>query len=106
MSLEQHIVEKIRTCFDPEIPVNVYDLGLVYEIRPNMPTVTVRMTFTSESCPSAREIPLDIRRKILQIDGIEEVDFQIVWEPQWHPRMISAAARAELGIDDATLEGP
>ncbi len=105
MSLEQQIVEKIRTCYDPEIPVNVYDLGLIYSIKPETPTVTVRMTFTSESCPSAREIPLDIRRKVLQIDGIEAVDFQIVWEPQWHPRMISAEARAELGIDDEALEG-
>ncbi len=104
MSLEQQIVEKIRTCYDPEIPVNVYDLGLIYEIRPDTPTVTIAMTFTSESCPSAREIPMDIRRKVLDLDGVEAVDFHILWEPPWHPRMISEDARKELGIDDAALE--
>ena len=104
MSLEDKIVEKLKLCFDPEIPVNIYDLGLVYKIEAEKPTSTIRMTFTSESCPSAREIPLDIRSKMLDIEGIDKVDFEIVWEPQWHPRMISAAARAELGIDEDTLD--
>ncbi len=103
MSMHEQIVEQIKTCFDPEIPVNVYDLGLVYEIEVEEPTVTIEMTFTSESCPSAREIPVDIRRKILSIDGLERVDFEIVWEPAWHPRLISEAARKELGIDDDAL---
>jgi len=104
MSLEQQIVDQIKTCYDPEIPVNVYDLGLVYEIRPETPTVTIEMTFTSESCPSAREIPMDIRKKVLTLDGVEAVDFHIVWEPVWHPRMISEAARQELGIDDDAMD--
>ena len=104
MNLEEQIIQQIKLCFDPEIPVNVYDLGLVYKIDPSTPTTTVRMTFTSSSCPSAREIPLDIRGKILELDGIEKVDFEIVWEPQWHPKMISAEARAELGIDEDSLE--
>jgi len=104
MSLEEQIVEQMKTCYDPEIPVNVYDLGLVYGIEPTTPTVTVEMTFTSESCPSAREIPQDIRRKLLKLDGVEAVDFEIVWEPVWHPRMISEEARKELGIDDEALE--
>ena len=103
MSLEDQIIEKLKLCFDPEIPVNVYDLGLIYQVEAAKPTSTVRMTFTSESCPSAREIPLDIRRRILDIDGIEKVDFEIVWEPQWHPRLISEEARAELGIDESSL---
>jgi len=104
VSLEEQIVEQLKQCFDPEIPVNIYDLGLVYKIDAVKPTSTIRMTFTSESCPSAREIPLDIRTKMLNIDGIEKVDFEIVWEPQWHPRMISEEARAELGIDEDALE--
>lgn len=104
MALQEKIVEQIRKCFDPEIPVNVYDLGLIYKIEPETPTVTIRMTFTSESCPSAREIPLDIRDKVLNVDGVDAVDFEIVWEPQWHPRMISAEAREELGIEDEALE--
>ncbi len=104
MSLEQQIIEQIQTCYDPEIPVNVYDLGLVYEIEATTPVVTIEMTFTSESCPSAREIPLDMRSKILQLDGVEGVDFEIVWMPPWHPRMISEAARKELGIDEDALD--
>lgn len=104
MTLEEQIVEKLKLCFDPEIPVNIYDLGLVYKIDAAKPTSTIRMTFTSESCPSAREIPLDIRGKMLDIDGIDKVDFEIVWTPEWHPRLISAEARAELGVDDEALE--
>ena len=104
MSLQKQIIEKLKLCFDPEIPVNIYDLGLVYEIEAAKPTSTIRMTFTSESCPSAREIPLDIRRKMLDIEGIDKVDFEIVWDPQWHPRLISAVARADLGMDEDSLE--
>ena len=62
------------------------------------------MTFTSDSCPSAREIPLDIRRKVSTIEAIEEINFAIVWDPPWHPRMISPDARSQLGIDDASLD--
>ncbi len=104
MALSDQIAEQIRGCFDPEIPVNVYDLGLIYNVDVQLPVVTVQMTFTSESCPSAREIPMDIRRKVLSLDGIEAVDFEIVWEPAWHPRMIAEEARKELGIEDEALE--
>ena len=104
MSSEEAIVEKIKGCFYPEIPVNVYDLGLVYAIDSSDPTVTITMTFTSESCPSARAIPLDIRRRVLELEDVEAVDFLVVWEPPWHPRMISAEARQQLGIDEDALE--
>ena len=104
MSSEEAIVEKLKGCYDPEIPVNVYDLGLIYEIDAAPETVTITMTFTSESCPSARAIPLDIRRRVLELDDVEAVDFLIVWEPVWHPRMISAEARAQLGIDEDALD--
>jgi metal-sulfur cluster biosynthetic enzyme len=104
VSLQEAVVEKIKACYDPEIPVNVYDLGLVYDVRVEAPIVTVQMTFTSESCPSARDIPLDVRRRVLELDEIDQVDFMVVWEPPWHPRMISEDARRELGIDDDALE--
>ncbi|MEE2830361.1 MAG: iron-sulfur cluster assembly protein [Myxococcota bacterium] len=104
MNFEEQIVEQLKNCYDPEIPVNIYDLGLIYQVEPETPTVTVRMTFTSESCPSAQEIPMDIRSKLLTLDGVEAVDFEIVWEPAWHPKMISEEARSELGIDDEALE--
>jgi len=104
VSSEEAVVEKLKGCFDPEIPVNVYDLGLIYSIDASDPTVTITMTFTSESCPSARAIPLDIRRRVLELEDVEAVDFMVVWEPAWHPRMISAEARRQLGIDDDALE--
>lgn len=94
------VKEQIQLCFDPEIPVNVYDLGLVYGIAVAGAVVDITMTFTSESCPSARQIPEDIRRKVGTVPGIEEVNFHIVWEPPWHPRMISPSGKKELGIDE------
>lgn len=102
-ALRERIVETLKSIFDPEIPVNIYDLGLIYAIEAETPTVTIDMTFTSDACPSAREIPHDIRTKLLTLDGVEAVDFHIVWDPAWHPRMIAESARRELGIDDDAL---
>ena len=104
MPTQDQVVEQLRKCFDPEIPVNIYDLGLVYDVAVEGPVVDIRMTFTSDSCPSAREIPLDIRHKVGQLEDVTEVNLAVVWEPAWHPRMISEAARAELGIDEDSLE--
>jgi FeS assembly SUF system protein len=104
MEMRDEVIEKLKTCFDPEIPVNIYDLGLVYEVDVEGDRVEILMTFTSESCPSAREIPMDMRRKVVKIDGIEAVDIDIVFDPPWHPRMISDEAKKELGIDEDTLE--
>jgi metal-sulfur cluster biosynthetic enzyme len=106
VTIEEQIKDQIRTCFDPEIPVNVWDLGLVYGIAVEGPIVDITMTFTSESCPSARQIPEDIRRKVGTLAGIEEVNFHIVWEPPWHPRMISETGKKELGMDEEGLDGP
>ncbi|MBJ94482.1 MAG: hypothetical protein CMP23_08380 [Rickettsiales bacterium] len=103
MGIRQQVIEQIRQCFDPEIPVNVYDLGLIYEVKVRKGVVNIEMTFTSESCPSAREIPNDIRSKVCSLDDVSECNFDIVWEPEWHPRMISEDARAELGIDEDAL---
>ena len=89
MELKDRVIEQLKTCYDPEIPVNIYDLGLVYEVEVVGDTAEIEMSFTSESCPSAREIPLDMRRKVVAVDGIEKCDIDIVWDPPWHPRMIS-----------------
>ncbi len=105
MPTQEQVVEQIQKCFDPEIPVNVYDLGLVYNVAVHGPIVEIRMTFTSESCPSARDIPMDIRSKVGELEDVNEVNISVVWDPPWHPRMISPAAREELGIDEDSLEG-
>ncbi len=104
MATQEQVVEQLRKCFDPEIPVNIYDLGLVYDVAVEGAVVEIRMTFTSDSCPSAREIPLDIRHKIAELGDVDEVNLAVVWDPPWHPRMISEAARKELGIDEDALE--
>ena len=104
MATQEEVIGALRTCFDPEIPVNIYDLGLVYDVAVDEGIVDSRMTFTSDSCPSAREIPLDMRTKIGKLDGIAEVNLSVVWDPPWHPRMISEEARKERGIDDDALE--
>jgi len=92
------VVAAIRTCFDPEIPLNVYDLGLVYGIDIAESEISVRMTLTSEACPSARSIPEDVRTKIAAL-GQPNVKVEIVWDPPWHPSRISEEGKEKLGLD-------
>jgi metal-sulfur cluster biosynthetic enzyme/rhodanese-related sulfurtransferase len=91
------VVAAIRECYDPEIPVNVYDLGLVYAIDIDPSAISVRMTLTSEACPAARSIPEEVRRRIAAL-GQENVAVEIVWDPPWHPSRISPEARQKLGL--------
>lgn len=103
MPSEEAVIEQLKACFDPEIPVNIYDLGLVYRVGIDGGRIDIQMTFTSESCPSARAIPEDIKRRLEGVSGVDEVNFHIVWEPAWHPRMISAHGKKELGMDEDNL---
>lgn len=92
------IITQIRTVFDPEIPVNIYDLGLIYEIRINDGgLVDVIMTLTSPNCPEAETIPPTVQGVVEKVDGIEGVKVDIVWEPAWNPEMMSEDAKLELG---------
>jgi metal-sulfur cluster biosynthetic enzyme/rhodanese-related sulfurtransferase len=91
------VVGAIRTCFDPEIPLNVYDLGLVYGIDIDEGGIAVRMTLTSEGCPSARAIPEDVRTKIAAL-GQPNVKVDVVWDPPWHPSRISDEGKEKLGL--------
>lgn len=100
VATEVQVVEKLKTIFDPEIPINIYDLGLIYDVRVDGGEVCVEMTFTSESCPAARQLPNDVRRAVGGAEGVERVDVEIVFDPVWHPSMISAEAQAELGITE------
>ena len=91
------VVAAIRECFDPEVPVNVYDLGLVYEIDIAPEAIAVRMTLTSQECPSARTIPEEVRRRIAAL-GQQNVAVEVVWEPPWHPSRISPEGKEKLGL--------
>lgn len=99
----EDVKEKLRSCFDPEIPVNVYDLGLIYDIRIEGGDVHIKMTFTSAECPSARAIPAEIQQRVGEIEGVRSTNIDVVWDPPWHPRMISPEGKKELGLDDENL---
>jgi FeS assembly SUF system protein len=97
--LEAEVTEALRTCFDPEIPVNIYELGLVYEVRVNSAgAVAVKMTLTSPHCPAVQSLPLEVEGKIRNVRGVSEVTVDLVWDPPWEPSRMSEAARLELGM--------
>lgn len=97
--LEQEIVKALRTCYDPEIPVNIYEMGLIYgvDITPAN-EVTVRMTLTSPSCPAAQSLPSEVQAKAGLVPGVASAKVELVWEPQWNPNMMSEAAKLQLGL--------
>jgi len=99
MDLEQRIVAAIKTCYDPEIPVDVYELGLIYDIdlQPGG-KVALRMTLTSPACPVAGSLPGEVEQKVQGVPGVEEASVELVWDPPWNPSMMSEAARLELGM--------
>jgi metal-sulfur cluster biosynthetic enzyme len=99
-TLTDQVYEQLRQVFDPEIPVNIVDLGLVYDVKVDGSTCNVTMTLTSQACPEARTIPEVVKRRAGTVQGIEEVDVAIVWEPQWTPQRISEEGRKILGIDE------
>jgi FeS assembly SUF system protein len=97
--LERRIVEALRTVFDPEIPVNVYDLGLIYEINVNdTGDINIVMTLTNPNCPVADSMPLEIKEVTLLVEGVKSVDIDMVFEPEWNKDMMTEAAMLELGL--------
>jgi FeS assembly SUF system protein len=92
-------IEAVKTCYDPEIPVNIYELGLIYEVTVDAQGgVHVMMTLTTPHCPAAQSLPKEVEAKIRAIPGTTGVTVTIVWEPQWNPSMMSEAARLTLGM--------
>ena len=97
--IEGQSVEAIRTCYDPEIPVNIYDMGLIYDVRAAADGgLLVVMTLTSPHCPAAQSLPHEVETKVKQIPGVTNVVVKVVWDPPWNPTMMTEAARLELGI--------
>jgi FeS assembly SUF system protein len=98
-ALKPPIVEAISTVFDPEIPVNIYELGLIYDITVDAERrVAVRMTLTSPACPSAQQLPSEVRYKVKAVDGVTDCAVDVVWEPPWTKEMMSEAAKLSLGL--------
>ena len=96
--LMDKIVEKLKTVYDPEIPVNIYELGLIYDVKIDGKKASLDMTLTSPHCPVAETLPMQVRRTVEEIDELEEVEVKIVWEPPWDKTKMSEAARLELGL--------
>jgi len=101
MSSELHsrIIEALRTIYDPEIPVNIYEIGLVYEVTVDPDgRAHILMTLTSPSCPEAESLPPEVERKVAAVEGVTSAEVEITWEPPWDPEMMSEAAKLELGM--------
>jgi FeS assembly SUF system protein len=99
MVSKDEVIGVLRKCYDPEIPINIYDLGLVYniDIDDGSGKVGVRMTLTAPGCPASAYINADVKRKIEQLPGVKEASVQIVWEPPWTPEMMSETAKKQFG---------
>jgi FeS assembly SUF system protein len=97
--VEEMVMDAIRTVYDPEIPVNIYDLGLIYDLRVDEGNkVTVKMTLTTPACPIAGSMPGMVEQAVRRIDAVTECEVDLVWEPPWNPDMMTEAARLQLNI--------
>ena len=98
-NLEAEIIQQLKTVFDPEIPVDIYELGLIYSIDINeMGVVTVKMTLTSPMCPVADSLPMEVQEKIIVLEGVKDVDLSVVFDPPWTKDMMSDEARLNLDM--------
>ncbi|HYU33119.1 MAG TPA: SUF system Fe-S cluster assembly protein [Thermoanaerobaculia bacterium] len=99
VDVENAIVEALRTVYDPEIPVNIYELGLIYDLDLQADgAVHVKMTLTSPACPVAGSLPGEVQKKIEEVPGVSSAEIELVWDPVWNPSMMSEAARLQLGM--------
>ena len=97
--LKDDIIKEIKKIYDPEIPVNIYELGLIYDVKvENNDTAKVIMTLTSPNCPVAESLPQEVKDSVMQVQGIEKVDLDLVFEPPWNKDMMSEAAKLELNL--------
>ena len=99
MSKKEKIIEEIRKIYDPELPVNIYDLGLIYDIEvKDEKIVIIKMTLTTPNCPVAESLPKEVKEGVMQVEGIEDVDLELVWDPPWNKDMMSEAAKLEMNL--------
>ena len=96
---KENVLEVLSDVYDPEIPIDIVNLGLVYEVEVEGTVVNLKMTMTSPGCPSAREIVLESQPLVSEMDGVTEANVEIVWDPPWTPEKMSDEARVSLGMD-------
>lgn len=100
LTLQPALVEAVSKVFDPEIPVNIYELGLIYNLDVDSNrNVQVRMTLTAPACPAAQTLPIDVERRVREVPGVNEVKVSVVWDPPWTREKMSEAAKLSLGLD-------
>ena len=98
MEIKNKIIEEIRKIYDPELPVNIYELGLIYDIQVIDKKAKIKMTLTTPNCPVAESLPKEVKEGVMQVEGIENVDLELVWDPPWNKDMMSDAAKLELNL--------
>ena len=98
-ALKEKIIACLQTIYDPEIPVNIYELGLIYEVNVlPINNVQIVMTLTAPGCPAAQTLPVEVDQKVRQIEGVNDVHVAVTWNPRWDRSMMSEAAQLELGM--------
>ena len=98
MDLREQVIAEIRKIYDPEIPVNIYELGLIYSVKVKETKAKIIMTLTTPNCPVAESLPKEVKDSAMQVEGIKEVDLDLVFEPPWDKSMMSEAAKLELNL--------
>ena len=98
MDLKEKVITEIKKIYDPEIPVNIYELGLIYDIEIKDKDVQVKMTLTTPNCPVAESLPKEVKDSIMQLKEVNKVDLDLVWDPPWDKSMMSEAAKLELNL--------
>jgi len=99
IDLKKNVIEEIKKIFDPEIPVNIYELGLIYKVEVDETNkVYIEMTLTSPNCPVAESLPKDVKDNTMKVEGVSDVDLKLVWDPPWDKDKMSEAAKLELNL--------
>ena len=98
MEVKDKIIEEIKKIYDPELPVNIYELGLIYDVQVDNKKAKIKMTLTTPNCPVAESLPNEVKEGAMQVEGIENVDLELVWDPPWNKDMMSDAAKLELNL--------
>jgi FeS assembly SUF system protein len=99
INLKEKIIDEIKKIYDPEIPVNIYDLGLIYKVEvKDDKKVNIEMTLTTPNCPVAESLPKSVKDNIMKVDGVSDVDLKLVWDPPWSKDKLSEAAKLELNL--------
>ena len=98
MDLKEKVITEIKKIYDPEIPVNIYELGLIYDIKIQDKDVQVKMTLTTPNCPVAESLPKEVKDSIMELKDVNKVDLDLVWDPPWDKSMMSEAAKLELNL--------